>query len=271
MKTTKFILFCLSAIAFASCTTVRYTQNTIAITPKKDIVVNKIGDDIVHFNLTSLSNSFNFTFDSIFPIVTYQTAGNFSNWQKHTASEPEYSRMLPEKSHTDWDRTVKKLVRKYSKRFDELIFTIPDAVIAYTEDYSDIPHLKPYPDLLFSDVKYPEFPRYYDESLATFDQDVMNNAYHNRIFRTIKKNYARNAVVAIDRIYLRDTKKVLCLMYLCSGDITYLRDADENLYYCSNHCIKWFNPIKNITMAIEYLYRHCDAISVSAFKSINQI
>lgn len=262
-----FLLLCLLLMAISSCTTVRYTQSVVTVTPKKDIVAGKIGNDIVHFNLQSLFNPFHGVADSVFPILTHRTAGNFDAWQKETVSEPEYSGLLPEKSYTDWGKTVKSFVRKYSERFDELIFTIPDMVIAYTEDYSDIEHLKPYPDLVFGSINH-EYGRYYDLSIVTFEPNVLNDAYRQRIFRTIKRDYAHHAVVAIDRIYLADSNKVLCLMYICNGINSYVCNADWSRFYESNSTFKQFNPIKNIAMALEFFYLHCDPISVSAFKSL---
>lgn len=262
MKPIRFINFCLLAITFSSCTTVRYTQNIVSVTPKKDIIVNKIGKDIVYFRLNSLL-VFN---DTLFPVITRQTANGFDSWIANTANEPVYQEILSEKTYSYWQQTVQSLVRKHSTHFESLIFSIPGRMIAYTEDYQYIEHLNPRPDCALMGLQ-PDSKRYYENDIK--DKPSNMKDYPERyVFRTVKKDFAHGMLLAIDRIYLNDSNKILCLMYLCTGKGDYICDSEWKRRYDNQTPFTTFNPLRNIPMAFDFFYRQCDPISVNALNSL---
>lgn len=225
---------------------------------KKSVIYDGDGEGII-FPLSSL---WSFYDNTTFPIITSEN-GNYSNWLNSTQGDTLYRSLLSENSYNYWQKTVKSILKKHTQSFDELLFTVPGRLIVYTEKHRDIEKIKPIPN--FAVVDFSSTYRYRPIDFE-YTPSLMREYYTWYIFRSIINDSSKKIVIAVDRIYLEESKKILCLMYICTGKMDYPFTLQGTTYYKGD--VKWqrYNPIKNPSMASEFFYLNCDPISIQVIK-----
>lgn len=258
---------CLS-IALVSCGTVNNMspcQENVTVSLKEDCVACNLHEkDFLIFRLEPLWSE-----DEPFPVITGRALENYNEWIAYIEDKPEYRNILSENEYMRWKRTVRYLIGRYSRKFDDLLFTVPGRVIAYTEKCTDVRKLYPRPDCaMYGYGVNTKRYRYLD---FDYKPSNMENNPEKYIFRTFVKNHSKNMLVAIDRIFLKNSDKVLCLMYTCMGLFDYVYDKDHIYHYHGSTSWERFNPLKNLPMAFEFIYRHYDPVSIEVLKSLKAV
>lgn len=262
-------LLCLS-IVLVSCGTVSKMssdQENVTVSLKKDCVAYNLHEkDLLVFRLETLWLGQE---NNPFPVITGRALENYNEWMAYIEDKPEYRNILSEKEYMRWKRTVRSLICRYSRKFDVLLFTVPGRVIAYTEKYTDVRKLYPRPDCAMNGygVTIKRY-RYID---FDYKPSYMENNPEKYIFRTFVKNHSKNMLVAIDRIFIENSDKVLCLMYTCKGLCDYVYDKDQIYHYHGSTSWERYDPLKNLPMAFEFIYRHCDPVSIEVLESLKAV
>lgn len=240
-------------------------QENVTVSLKEDCVACNLHEkDFLIFRLESLWSE-----DEPFPVITGRALENYNEWIAYIEDKPEYRNILSEKEYMRWKRTVRYLIGRYSRKFDDLLFTVPGRVIAYTEKCTDVRKLYPRPDCaMYGYGVNTKRYRYLD---FDYKPSNMENNPEKYIFRTFVKNHSKNMLVAIDRIFLKNSDKVLCLMYTCVGLFDYVYDKDHIYHYHGSTSWERYDPLKNLPMAFEFIYRHCDPVSIEVLKSLKAV
>lgn len=248
-----FLIVLLIAL-ISSCSVVRnlpYSRIPVDISSDRNKVFCQIGNEVVPFNVKSLSLHF---FDSLFPIITSQSSQDFQSWQRMCMGDTVYSSLLSADEYIEWSRTMNNLIKRHSVNFDSVIFSIPGKLIAYFEETRNIDEMRPNIDCVISSSG--EFMRRYNEPDFNYSPSFVRTYYNDVIFREFIKDRICNMTIAIDRIYLRDNDKILCVMYLSTGK------------YYHNSSYRFYDPIENELMIVEFLYRECDPISIGVLNAL---
>lgn len=231
----------------------------------KDMVYSNLDNKSVMFKISSL-------FDNIkqnpYPVIYGDAARDYESWMLFIKDKPEYQNVLSEKAYGKWLRTATSLLKKHSLNFDSFLFTVPGRVVVYTEEKVDIKKLSRHIDCAMNGYGiYCDRYRYLDFG---YKPSLMADNPEEYIFRSVVKDYSQKMLIVIDRIYLHDSNKMLCLMYTCAGNFDYTYDKDEIFHYNGNTSWEKFDPLKNMPMAFEFFYKQCDPISIEAFKYLNK-
>lgn len=260
----KNILLLSILVALSSCGTMKslsHISDEEYVSTDKNLVYCNLDNKPIVMQVSSLWRD-NST-DAPYPVMCKDVIGSYESWMTFIKDKPEYQNVLSEKAYTEWLKTTASLLKKHSKNFKSFLFTIPGRVIAYTEKQIDINALSRSincavfsDELTYNRYRRPDFG--YKPSLMAENPERFT-------LRTLIKDRSNNMLIAIDRIYLQDSDKILCLMYTCAGKYDYIL-TNGNLFY--NEASDWyrFKPLKNIPMAFEFFYKQCDPISISAFK-----
>lgn len=258
-------ILCLLGISagLLSCGTVgRLSDRTkeAVILPEKDRVLCSYGKDLLVFQVASL-----WGVHPPYPVITGAAAGDYEAWAAFAEDKPEYRDLLPEESYRLWRKMTLSLLRKHSRNFDSLLFTVPGRLIAYTEEKTDIRRLRRHLDCAV--MTGPHRYRYLDFGYRPSFMETSPDKY---IFRSIEEDRSNNVYLAIDRIYLRGSDKVLCLMYPCIGKFDYVYDRDSVFHYDAATSWERFKPRKNLSQTFEFFYKYCDSVSIKAFRHLNR-
>lgn len=257
----------------------------VSVSPGKDTVYfSGAGDKTVIFPLGSLWKGFQ---DSLYPVITEETAGGFDSWVSATASEPAYSSRLTKETYSYWMKEAGRLVKKHAKGFKSMIFTVPGRVVACIVEKQGLTGMKPEPECLISDVKIynPQYSNWQSHAVryriidAEHEPSFVAGYPSIYAYRSVVKD--GKCLVAIDRIYLPGSDGMLCLIYECTGndDYLYYNDGEYHPYRTGEKDLRYlgaeeswytFIPDKNVSMAMEYFYLFCDPISLGALISVRE-
>lgn len=254
----------------------------VAVSPGKDTVYCRVGDNMVRFPLNSLWDGLP---DSLYPVITCESTGGFDRWEAATADDPFYSSILTEETYSYWMKEAEQLAEKHVKGFKSMLFTVPGRVVACIAERKGIEDMKPEPDCVISDVRIynPQYSNWQSHAVryriidTEYEPSFVAGYPSMYIYRSIIKD--GKSLVAIDRIYLSGSDDMLCLIYECTGndDYLYYSDGEYHPYRYGEKRLRYlgeteswytFEPRKNISMAIEYFYRFCDPVSMGALMSV---
>lgn len=271
----KRILYLISIVlpTVVACGTINnlpYSRDSVSVSSGKTSVTCVIDNNPVMFHLNSLWDDY---YSISFPIITGRNAESYDAWLSYVKDDDEHRDILPEKEYLCWQKIVGSLIKKYSRGFDSLLFTVPGRVIAYTQKCSDkdVRKLRPRPDCAIF-VNGAQLNRY--RILDTdYKPSFMIEEPQDYIFRSVEKDGSHKMLVVIDRIYLKDSNEMLCIMYTCMGKRDYVyntvkktRTGSNTFYYHGTTSWMRFNPLTNFSMSFEHIYRQCDPISIGVLK-----
>ena len=264
MKRTLYMLCVVTSLS--ACGTVNnipYSKTAVTISLENDSITCNLDNSPFLFKVGSLWDS---RLTRPYPVLTGQHSMDYDAWCSYKEDKPKYMNTLPKRSYVYWQRMVKSLIKKHAVEFDSLLFTVPGRAIVYTEKYRELKKLKPFPHCAIPGYgNYVDMYRFLD---IGYRPSFVEDNPENYIFRTIVKDHSHNILLAIDRIFLKNSDKMLCFMYTCSGKVDYGRNEDRFLFYGGNSTWVIFNPLKNIPLAFLFFYKLCDPISIEALEFI---
>ena len=256
-------LFCIFTVLTA-CGTINnmpYSKVPVTISLERDSVTCNLGNSPVLFKIGSLWDRI---LSNPHPVLTGQNSSDYDAWCSYKEDKPDCMNILPEKSYVYWQKMVKSLIKRHAVEFDSLLFTVPGRVIAYTEKYRELKKLHPLPHCAI-----PGYGNYVDRYCFLdigYRPSFVEDNPENYIFRTIVKDHSHNILLAIDRIYLKNSDKMLCFMYTCFGKVDYVHNKYNIFIYNGNTTWVKFNPLKNMPLAFLFFYKLCDPISIEALE-----
>lgn len=210
-------------------------------------VVLEAGDKVMTFDLKPLLCGF----DSLYPVLSRETLGSYDR------------SLLPEENYRYWERLSSYLLRKYAGGGD-VLFTVPGKMIACMQERCDVVDMKPYPDCAISGYgKYTD--RYFRIDADSRPSLVLDNP-ERYVFRTVRKDCRHRMLVAIDRFYIGQDR-MLCLVYVCSGNYDYASSEGMGLHYMGSSRFFRFNALDNLPMSFEYFYKYCDPVSIGLLEN----
>lgn len=259
-----YLLCVLTALtACGTMNNIPYSKAPVTISLENDSVTCNLGNSPVLFKIGSLWDRI---LSNPYPVLTGQNSTDYDAWCSYNKDKPDCMNILPEKSYVYWQRIVKSLIKKHAVEFDSLLFTVPGRAIVYTEKYRELKKLNPLPHCAIPGYgNYVDRYRFLD---IGYRPSFVEDNPENYIFRTIVKDHSHNILLAIDRIYLKNSDRMLCFMYTCFGKVDYGRNRDNGFYYGGKITWAKFNPLKNMPLAFLFFYKLCDPISIEALEFI---
>lgn len=262
MNRTLYLLCVLTALtACGTMNNMPYSKAPVTVSLENDYVTCYLNNSPVLFKISSLWDRI---LSNPHPVLTGQNSTDYDAWCLYKKDKPECMNILPEKSFVYWQKMVKSLIKKHAVQFDTMLFTVPGRAIVYTEKYRELKKLKPLPHCAIPGYgNYVDRYRFLD---IGYRPSFVEDNPENYIFRTIVKDHSHNILLAIDRIYLKNSDKMLCFMYTCFGKFDYVRNKDNVFIYGGNATWVEFKPLKNTPLAFLFFYKFCDPISIEALE-----
>lgn len=200
-------------------------------------------------------------FDTLYPVLAGRALEGYEGWLEVTQDDARYRSLLSEDGYHHWERLSSRLVRHYAKDCESVLFSVPGLLVACIQQERGIDKMSPRPDCAITGSgRYLRIDTDSEPSIVEKDRCSL-------VFRSIVRDRRHRALVAVDRIYLVSDGRMLCLIYLCTGNYEYGLVQGRTFGYCGNVRFSKFDPLDNIPMAYEYLYRCCDGISASLIKA----